>query len=164
MHSGKDSQEQIHLPAAYVLLLRATYVSQLMARIRDERCIYGRWRGRRDRGPVLHISRSATRIVISNENQLLLTGWTDKKDVALLEYFVRAPFSSFTQLNMFWGLKFFCCFFLLNLEFYCQVIYGWNDSPAAAGCLCSLNALSNGSDVFYLLSDGTIFRMNYFKL
>lgn len=68
VHSGKDSQEQIHPPAAYVLLLRATYVSQLMARIRDERCIYGRRRGRRDHEPVLHISWSTTRIVISNEN------------------------------------------------------------------------------------------------
>lgn len=97
-------------------------------------------------GPVLYISPSTTSIVISNENQSLLSfsqGWTDINHDSLLYYFVRAPFLSFTS---------------LSLEFYRQLIYGWSDRCALS------DALNNDSDVSYRLLKRTVFRIHYLKL
>lgn len=97
--------------------LRATYVSELMARIRDERCIYGRW-GRRDRGPVLHISWSTTHIVISNENQSLLrisqAGLIKRmSECRSISLFCPCTFFKFQSTSCALGWRFFFCFFFL---------------------------------------------------
>lgn len=142
--------------------LRATYVSQLMARIRDERCIYGRW-GRRGRGPVLHISWSTTHIVISNENQSLLCisqaglikRMSECRSILSMHLFqVSVHFMCFRGLGFF-----FLSFTQFRILFPSHLLA--RGGPSAAHCyrlmsawfLMLFKAVCNGSYVFCMLSE-----------